>query len=98
MSNRITATEVKLTALLTDEPWSDELPEEFEVMVSGDWTDAHKSEIKEDIIKHLPTAQFFRVYFSRYGDHWQGYETSYEGLQVVEPRQVTVIEYFEVTA
>lgn len=96
MSERITAKEVELANLLMIEPWSDELPESFEVWLAGDWTDEGKTESKVDVIKHLPTGTFFEAFFTRYGDHWQGYETSFDGLRVVEPYEAKVILWKEV--
>ncbi|QEM41223.1 hypothetical protein [Salmonella phage DS_BP2] len=83
----------ELDELLTEEPWSDELPDTFEVFVSGDWTDEGKFESKSDVVKHLPSGRFFMASFSRYGDHWQGYETSYEGSHEVTPKLVKRIVY-----
>ena len=87
----------ELNDLLTEEPWSDELPESYELWQSGDWTDEGKSECKVDVIKHLPSGRFFEASFTRYGDHWQGYETSFDGLCEVEPHEAKVILWKEVT-
>lgn len=43
-----------LKSLLAEQPWSDDLQEDLELVKSGDWTDSHKPESKTDIIK--PTA------------------------------------------
>ncbi|AIT13654.1 hypothetical protein BP12A_23 [Salmonella phage BP12A] len=96
MSNPLTATEILLANLLADEPWCDELPDEFELFVSGDWTDEGKTEGKLDVVKHLPSGRFFECFFTRYGDHWQGYETSFDGCSEVEPYEATVILWKEV--
>lgn len=81
---------------LRENPWSDELGSDWEIFEDGDWTDEGKSESKRDVVKHLPTGEFYAVYYSRYGDHWQGYETSFEGATHVEPKQVKRIIYVEV--
>lgn len=82
-----------LKSLLNEEPWSDELPDEWDVVESGDWTDCHKAESKEDIIKHLPTGRFFEASFYRTGDHWQGYETEFSSVVEVEPYEAVVVLY-----
>ncbi|WMX18735.1 hypothetical protein YpEc11_23 [Yersinia phage vB_YpEc11] len=86
----------ELSGLLNEEPWSDELPESYELWEDGDWTDEGKSEGKVDVVKHLPSGRFYEVFFTRYGDHWQGYETSFEGLREVEPYEAKVILWKEV--
>lgn len=82
-----------MKSFLIEDPWSDELPNEWDVIESGDWTDCHKAESKEDIIKHLPTGRFFEVSFYRTGDHWQGYETEFSGAEEVEPYEAVVVLY-----
>lgn len=82
-----------LKSFLIEDPWSDELPDEWDVIESGDWTDCHKAESKDDIIKHLPTGRFFGASFYRTGDHWQGYETEFLGAVEVEPYEAVVVLY-----
>lgn len=83
----------ELRQLLIEEPWSDELPEDWKVIDCGDWYDSHKSESKCDIIQHIPTGKFYRVDFYRTGDHWQGYETEFVDACEVEPYQKTITAY-----
>lgn len=83
----------ELQEFLTEDPWSDELPEQWEVLEDGDWCDNHKSEAKSDIIKHLPSGKIFQADFYRTGDYWQGYETELTDVCEVEPYQVLVIKY-----
>lgn len=82
-----------LKSFLIEDPWSDELPDEWDVIESGDWTDCHKAESKEAIIKHLPTGRFFEASFYRTGDYWQGYETEFSGAVEVEPYEAVVVLY-----
>lgn len=82
-----------LQSLLRDNPWSDELPDEWEILEDGDWCDNHKSEAKEDIVKHLPSGKIFRVSLGRTGDYWQGYETEFYDAEEVEPYEAVVVLY-----
>lgn len=82
-----------LKSLLIEQPWSDDLPEDWEIVESGDWTDSHKSESKTDIVKHTASGKFFEVDFYRTGDHWQGYETEFSGACEVEPYEAVVVLY-----
>ena len=82
-----------LKSLLIEQPWADDLPEEWDLVESGEWTDSHKSESKSDIVKHLPTGRLFEVDFYRTGDHWSGYETEFSGATEVEPYEATVVLY-----
>lgn len=82
-----------LKSSLIENPWSDELSDEWNVIKHGDWMDCHKAESKEDIIKHLPTGRLFEASFYRTGDHWQGYETELSSVHEVEPYKVVVIKY-----
>ena len=82
-----------LKSLLAEQPCSDDLPEDCELVESGDWTDSHKSESKTDIIKHTASGKFFEVDFCRTGDHWQGYETEFSGACEVEPYEAVVVLY-----
>lgn len=82
-----------LKSLLIEDPWSYELPDEWDVIESGDWTDCHKAESKDDIIKHLPTGRLFEASFYRTGDHWKGYETEFSGAVEVEPYEAVVVLY-----
>lgn len=84
----------ELNELLIEQPWSDDLPEQFEVFEDGDWTDGGKYEYKEDVIKHLPSGTFYFASFYRTGDHWQGYETECTSVQRCEPKLVERIEFF----
>lgn len=79
----------KLEADLKENPWSDEL-EGFTIVESGDWTDNHKSECKEDVVQHIESGRYFMVFFDRTGDHWQGYETDFGSAVEVEPYQKTI--------
>ncbi|SOO46609.1 hypothetical protein HOS90_gp23 [Yersinia phage fPS-53] len=96
MSERITAQEVKLTNLLMIEPWSDELPESYEVWEVGSWTDEGNTESKLDVVKHLPSGRFDEVFFTRQGQPSTGYYTSFEGICEVEPYEAKVILWKEV--
>lgn len=86
----------ELQELLSENPWSDELPEQFDVVKGGRWTDVGKSESKVDIVQHLPSGKFFECDFSRSGDHWQGYETEFYDAVEVEPYSEVVILYRKV--
>ncbi|QOC57681.1 hypothetical protein pEp_SNUABM04_00027 [Erwinia phage pEp_SNUABM_04] len=86
----------ELKALLTEEPWSDELPDEWVLVESGDWTDEHKSESKTDVVQHKESGRYFKLYFARTGDYWQGYETEFCDLTEVEPYQKTITAYRKV--
>lgn len=86
----------ELQELLDENPWSEELPEGWEVIEDGDWTDNHKSEYKSGIVKHVETGKLFRVDFYRTGDYWQGYETEFDGAVEVEAYQKTITAYREV--
>ena len=83
----------ELESLLIEQPWSADLPEEWDLVESGEWTDSHKSESKSDIVKHLPTGRLFEVSFYRTGDYWQGYETEFSGAVEVEPYEAVVVLY-----
>ena len=83
---------------LTENPWSDELPDAFTVVDSGDWTDSHKSESKTDIVRHDASGLHFQIELSRIGDHWQGYETEFVDVFHVEPYQKTITAYRVVKA
>lgn len=84
----------ELKDLLQAEPWTDELPREsWEVVESGDWTDCHKAESREDIVKHTPSGKFFSVDLYRTGDHWQGYETELTDVTEVEPFEKVITAY-----
>lgn len=83
----------QLEAQLRENPWSDELSDEWEILEDGDWTDNHKSESKEDIVKHLPSGKIFQVALGRNGDYWQGYETEFYDAVEVEPYETTVVLY-----
>lgn len=87
----------ELKELLNEDPWTDELPDTFEVFEEGDWTDEGKTESKGDVVKHLPSGRFFQCFFSRYGDHWQGYETSLDDVAEVEPYTKTITAWRKVT-
>lgn len=87
---------VELNNLLTDEPWSGELPSDWKVIEDGEWYDSHKSESKADIIQHIPTGKFFRASFYRTGDYWQGYETEFAGAGEVEPYEKVITAYRDV--
>lgn len=82
-----------LKSFLIENPWPEELSDEWNIIESGEWTDCHKSESKEDIIKHLPTGRFFEASFYRTGDYWQGYETEFSGAVEVEPYEAVVVLY-----
>lgn len=82
-----------LKSQLIEQPWSDDLSEDWELIESGEWTDSHKSESKSDIVKHMPTGRLFEVDFCRTGDYWQGYETEFSGAQEVEPYEAVVVLY-----
>lgn len=81
---------------LTEEPWSSDLPQGWVVVKDGDWTDCHKSESKTDIIKHVESGLLFRVEFSRTGDYWQGYETSFDDIVQVEAYQKVITAYRDI--
>lgn len=87
----------ELEALLVENPWSDELPDGFTIVKDGDWMDEGKSESKSDVVKHKESGSYFKVYFSRRGDHWQGYETEFDSASEVEPYQKTITSYRAVT-
>lgn len=82
-----------ITESMVDNPWSDELPDAFTVVDSGDWTDSHKSESKTDIVRHDASGLYFQIELSRTGDHWQGYETEFVDVAHVEPYQKTITAY-----
>lgn len=88
----------KLFEELKENPWSDELSSDFEVFEDGDWTDEGKTEGKVDVIKHLPSGKFYEAFFTRSGDHWQGYETDVDAVREVTPKLVEHIVYVEVQA
>ncbi|SOL37518.1 hypothetical protein [Yersinia phage fPS-19] len=86
----------ELRELLTKMPWSDELPESYELWQVGDWTDEGKTEGKVDVVKHLPSGRFYEVFFTRQGQPSTGYYTSFEGICEVEPYEAKVILWKEV--
>ena len=47
----------ELKELLTEEPWSDELPDGWKVIKDGDWTDSHKYEYKTCIVPAMSVAK-----------------------------------------
>ena len=83
----------ELKELLTEEPWSDELPDGWKVIKDGDWTDSHQSESKTDIEQHTESGKFFRVDFYRAGRCWQGYETESSDVVEVEPYEKVITAY-----
>lgn len=84
----------ELKELLTEEPWTEELPREsWEVVEAGDWTDCHKAESRTDIILHKESGKYFQVELYRTGDHWQGYETEFSDAIEVEPFEKVVTAY-----
>lgn len=84
----------ELKEFLTENPWTDELPSDtWSVIENGDWTDCHKAESREDIVKHVPTGRLFEVQLYRTGDYWQGYETELQDVVEVEPYEVMVTKY-----
>lgn len=85
-----------LKELLNEEPFVDELPEDWEIASSGEWTDGGKFEMLEDVVRFKPTGQLFCVNFSRHGDYWQGYETELDSVVEVEAYQKTITAYREV--
>ncbi|URX37649.1 hypothetical protein FNPHOIGM_00012 [Dickeya phage DchS19] len=87
-----------ITESMTENPWSDELPDEFTVVESGDWTDSHKSESKTDIVRHNASNQFFQIELYRTGDHWQGYETEFVEVFQVSPYVKSIIAYSPIKA
>ena len=86
----------ELKELLTEEPWSEGLPDGWKVIEDGDWTDSHKSESKTDIVQHTESGKFFRVDFYRTGDYWHGYETEFSDVVEVEPYEKVITAYREV--
>jgi len=88
----------ELSELLTENPWSDDLPEGWDIVESGDWTDSHKSESKEDVVFHAATRRHFMICFSRTGDHWQGYETEFVDAFEVEPYEKVITAYRKVNS
>lgn len=84
----------ELNELLIEQPWSDGLPEQYEVFEEGDWTDAGKYEDKSDVIKHLPSGTFYIASFFRPVDYWRGYETECTAVQRCKPKLVERIEFF----
>lgn len=85
---------VELEEFLREDPWTDELPREaWEVVESGDWTDCHKAESREDIVKHKPSGRLFSVDLYRTGDYWQGYETELSEVTEVEAYEAVVTKY-----
>lgn len=84
----------ELKGFLKEDPWTDELPSDtWDVIENGDWTDCHKAESREDIVKHLPTGRLFEVQLFRTGDYWQGYETELSDVVEVEPYETVVTKY-----
>lgn len=86
--------EEKLEAELRDNPFADELDTDFEIIEGyDDWEDQGKFQTCSVIVRHKPSGLYWSLAFSRYGDHWSGYETEYEGLQQVKPEERTVTVY-----
>ncbi|QGF19790.1 hypothetical protein MA1A_gp02 [Pectobacterium phage MA1A] len=78
---------------LNDLEWPDELPEGWVIIREGDWGDEGKWQSREDILKHSESGTYAQTCWSRTGDHWQGYETSFESAFEVVPYKVVVTKY-----
>ena len=64
-----------------------DLPEEFKCVEEGEWTQEHKSQSAEHIVKHVASERHFCLNQVRYGSYhsgWDYYETG-----VTEVKQVT---------
>jgi len=73
--------------------------EDFETVSEGDWTQEHKYQYRDIVVKHLPTNKFFSFYIHRSGSYHTDWYYSYddEGAELTEvhkvSRTVTVEEW-----
>lgn len=77
----------------------EELPDEFELIDDGDWTQEHKYQIQESIVKHKPTGKYFLLVSTRWGDYYSGFECDRTEVVEVErvEEQVITVRYYPIT-
>jgi hypothetical protein len=78
----------------------DDLPEEFEEVEDGDWTQDGKYQFSTSIVRHDPTGRFFAIHNTRSGSYhtdWYYQEPSVNEVRQVE-KVITVTEWEPVKA
>lgn len=83
----------ELTESLIGDPYTDFLPNGFDVIECGYWVNCHKAESRSDIVHHSESGTFYCCSFYRTGDYWRGYETELSDVHEVEPYQHMVTSY-----
>lgn len=85
-----------LKEILTEEPFISDLPKDWEVARDNGWEDNGKFDVMTAVVSYIKTGQLFSVVFTRDGDHWSGYETSFDDAYEVEAYTKTVTAYRKV--
>ena len=66
----------------------DDLPENFVVVVDGDWEDEGKYSNCADVYQDKSTGKFYSIYNSRSGSYYSDYYFSEAEVYEVEPKEV----------
>lgn len=68
----------------------EELPEDFDIVEEGDWTQDHKYQHSEGVVRHKDTNRFFRISRSRYGSYHTSWYYGEAHVCEVERREETI--------
>lgn len=71
----------------------DELPENFERVLSGDWIDDYKYSCLQTVYKDKNTGKFYGIYNSRSGSYYSDYYYSEAEVEEVKPVEVVKTIY-----
>lgn len=64
----------------------------WEVVEEGDWVQDYKYQLKESIVKHIPTGKFYKYKVSRSGSPFTEWYYSYSDGVYPTLREVTQVE------
>lgn len=73
----------------------------WEVVEDGEWTQDHKYQYKESVVKHIPTGKFYQYEVSRSGSPFTDWYYSYEDgdyptlCEVVQKERTIVQKYWK---
>ena len=87
---------------VTDSEMMEEIEEgygDWEVVEEGEWTQDHKRQHKESIVKYVPTGKYYQYEISRSGSPFTDWYYSYEGgdfpdLTEVEKKERVITETY----
>ena len=74
----------------------------WEVVEDGEWTQDHKYQYKESVVKHIPTGKFYQYGVSRAGSPFTDWGYSYEYgdypdlCEVTQEERTIVQQYWKV--